>query len=70
MISIAWRVRRSSSTFEAGTIVVWDVDPIADRILKYRADAADQPEAFVRGQVAHAEPAVPNRTLTVDVVFA
>jgi Uma2 family endonuclease len=56
--------------FEAGTLVVWDVDPIADTILKYRFDAPDRPEVFVRGQAADAEPAVPNWTITVDVIFA
>ncbi len=45
--------------FEAGTAVVWDVDPVNRRILKYRADAPDQPETFVPGQEADPEPAVP-----------
>jgi Uma2 family endonuclease len=56
--------------FEAGTLVVWDVDPVADRVLKYRLDAPDQPEVFVRGQVADAEPAVPNWKMPVDAIFA
>jgi hypothetical protein len=51
-------------------MVVWDVDPIEDRILKYRSDAPEQPETFIRGQVANAEPAVPSWTIPVDVVFA
>ena len=56
--------------FEAGTAVVWDVDPINDRILKYRGDAPDQPEVFVRGQEADAEPAVPDWRMAVDAIFA
>jgi Uma2 family endonuclease len=56
--------------FEAGTAVVWDVDPVNDRILKYRADAPDQPEVFVRGHEADAEPAVPGWRLAVDRIFA
>jgi Uma2 family endonuclease len=56
--------------FEAGTLVVWDVDPIADRIIKYRFDAPDQPEVFIRGQVADAEPAVSGWTMLVDTIFA
>lgn len=56
--------------FEAGTAVVWDVDPVNDRILKYRADAPDQPEVFVRGQEADAEPAVPGWRLALDQVLA
>jgi Uma2 family endonuclease len=64
------RAAKRADYFEAGTLVVWDVDPIADRILKYRCDAPDQPELFVRGQVADALPAVPNWTVAVDAVFA
>jgi Uma2 family endonuclease len=56
--------------FEAGTAVVWDVDPVARRILKYRAGALDQPEIFVPGQQADAEPAVPGWRIDVDRVFA
>jgi Uma2 family endonuclease len=56
--------------FEAGTAVVWDVDPIHNRILKYRADAPDQAEVFVSGQEANAEPAVPNWRMAVDRIFA
>ncbi len=56
--------------FEAGTAVVWDVDPLSDRIFKYRQDAPDQPQVFVRGQEADAEPAVPGWKLAVDEIFA
>lgn len=56
--------------FEAGTAVVWDVDPINRRILKYRADAPDQPEIFATGQEADAEPAVPGWRMAVDRIFA
>jgi Uma2 family endonuclease len=64
------RAAKRADYFEAGTLVVWDVDPIADRILKYRSDAPEQPEVFIRGQVADAEPAVPNWTVAVDSIFA
>jgi Uma2 family endonuclease len=64
------RAAKRADYFEAGTLVVWDVDPIADRILKYRSDAPEQPEVFIRGQVADAEPAVPNWTIAVDSIFA
>jgi Uma2 family endonuclease len=56
--------------FEAGTPVVWDVDPVNQCILKYRADAPERPEVFVRGQEADAEPAVPGWRIAVDRVFA
>jgi len=57
------RAAKRADYFEAGTLVVWDVDPIADLISKYRFDAPEQPEVFARGQVADAEPAVPNWTM-------
>jgi hypothetical protein len=55
--------------FEAGTAVVWDVDPINERILKYTSAASDQPKLFIRGEHADAEPAVPGWKLSVDEVF-
>jgi Uma2 family endonuclease len=56
--------------FEAGTPVVWDVDPIAECVHVYRAGAPDQPVTFHRGQEADAEPAVPGWRLAVDWIFA
>jgi len=56
--------------FEAGTAVVWDVDPVNNRILKYRVDAPDQPEVFGPGQEADAEPVVPGWKIAVDEIFA
>jgi Uma2 family endonuclease len=56
--------------FEAGTTVVWDVDPINDLVRKYRADSSDHPDVFVRGQEADAEPAVPGWRMAVDRIFA
>jgi len=55
--------------FEAGTAVVWDVDPVKALIRKYRGDSPDHPTLFVRGQVADAEPAVPGWRLAVDRIF-
>ncbi len=50
--------------FEAGTLVVWDVDLLSNEVVKsYRYDLADQPEIFRPGDVAHAEPAVPGWTM-------
>jgi Uma2 family endonuclease len=56
--------------FQAGTLVVWDVDPVADCIHVYRAGAAEQPTTYRRGQEAEAEPAVPGWRIAVDWVFA
>jgi Uma2 family endonuclease len=55
--------------FEAGTAVVWDVDPIAEKITAYRSAALDAPVVYVRGQVAEAEPLVPGWRVDVDWVF-
>jgi Uma2 family endonuclease len=55
--------------FEAGTAVVWDVDPVNDRIFKYRAEDPLHGEVFVRGQEADAEPAVGNWRMSVDKIF-
>jgi Uma2 family endonuclease len=56
--------------FAAGTLVVWDVDPVAETITSYRADQPDQAILFRRGQIADAEPAVPGWRMAVDEVFA
>lgn len=56
--------------FEAGTLVVWDVDPVAGLIRSYRSDAPDRPSTFTAGQVADAEPAVPGWRVAVDELFA
>ena len=44
--------------FVAGTLVVWDVDPIAVRVHAYRAGVSDPPTTFAIGQDADAEPAL------------
>ena len=56
--------------FEAGTLVVWDVDPINEVVRKYRGDSPDQPETFAPGQEADAEPAVPGWRIDVERIFA
>jgi Uma2 family endonuclease len=66
----AAQAAKRADYFEAGTGVVWDVDPVNDRILKYAGDAPDHPTVFVKGQLADAEPAVPNWTIAVDSIFA
>jgi len=55
--------------FEAGTLAVWDVDPLAELVHAYRHEDPGAPRAFARGQVADAEPAVPGWTMAVDAVF-
>lgn len=56
--------------FAAGTIVVWDVDPIAETVAKYTAYSPEVPVVFTRGQIADAEPALPGWSLNLDKLFA
>jgi Uma2 family endonuclease len=56
--------------FQAGTPVVWDVDPIAECVRKYEANSPDRPVRFDRGDQADAEPAVPGWRMPVDRMFS
>jgi Uma2 family endonuclease len=61
---------KRSDYFAAGTLVVWDVDPVDECIHVYRAAQPDQPSTYRRGQLAEAEPAVPGWQVPVDWIFA
>ncbi len=56
--------------FQAGTLVVWDVDPIAETITMYRAGESAPPVVLRRGSLAEAEPAVPGWRIPTDEVFS
>jgi Uma2 family endonuclease len=56
--------------FEAGTLVVWDVDPVAKTIRSFTSSAPSHPMVFRLGDVAHAEPAVRGWTVQVAELFA
>ena len=56
--------------FEAGTLVVWDVDPEAETVAVYRSDAPTTPTIDRRGDVAEAGPAAPGWRMAVDAIFA
>jgi Uma2 family endonuclease len=56
--------------FEAGTAVVWDVDPVTECIHVYRKDTADRPFTFRRGDEADAEPAVAGWRVSLDWIFS
>ena len=55
--------------FQAGSLVVWDVDCEADTISVYRASDPTRPTIYSRGQMAEAQPAVPGWSVSVDWVF-
>lgn len=57
--------------FAAGTLVVWDVDLLGDDTIRvFRSTDPETPTVYCRGQVAEAEPAVPEWTMPVDELFA
>jgi Uma2 family endonuclease len=56
--------------FAAGTLAVWDVDPVAETVTLYTAAAPATAVVFRRGDTAHAEPAVPGWRLSVEALFA
>jgi Uma2 family endonuclease len=56
--------------FQAGTRVVWDVDPVNEFVAAYRPGSPTQPRVFRRGDTADAEPAVPGWRITVDEILS
>ncbi len=52
--------------FAAGTLVVWDVDPVAGTVRSYRASDPAVCTSFGSGDIADAEPAVPGWRVSVD----
>ena len=56
--------------FACGTLVVWDVDLLSENIIKvYRASDPNNPTIYRRGDIAEAEPAVPEWRMPVDNLF-
>jgi Uma2 family endonuclease len=62
--------QKRADYFSAGTLVVWDVDLLSERVVRvYHASDPDNPTIYRRGEVAEAEPAVPGWTMPVDDLF-
>ena len=56
--------------FAAGTEIVWDVDLLSKDVIKcYSHENPNQPRIFRRGEIADAEPALPNWKMKVDELF-
>jgi Uma2 family endonuclease len=56
--------------FAAGTLVVWDVDVLRDKVVRvYRATDPDNPMTYLSGQTAEAEPAMPGWTMALVELF-
>ncbi len=64
------RAAKRGDYFFAGTLAVWDVDPLAKTVTLYRASDPTAPVVFRPGDTADAEPAVPGWRLKVDELFA
>ncbi len=57
--------------FAAGTLVVWDVDLLSEAVVRvYRASDPHNPTMYQRGDLAEAEPALPDWTMPVDELFS
>lgn len=56
--------------FAAGTEIVWDVDLQSnDAIKSYHRDNPNMPRIFRRGDIADAEPALPNWKINIEELF-
>jgi Uma2 family endonuclease len=56
--------------FAAGTRVVWDVDLVSEDVVRvYRFTDPENPTIYRRGDIAEAQPAVPDWTMPVDELF-
>lgn len=56
--------------FAAGTLVVWDVDVLKEEVVRaYSTDDPDNPKIYRRGEIAKAEPAMPDWAMPVGDLF-
>ena len=56
--------------FDAGTLVVWDVDVLKEQLIKvYRASEPRTPTIYRRGEIADAEPALRDWRMAVERLF-
>ena len=63
--------RKRADYFAAGTLVVWDVDVLRDKVVRvYRASDPENPTVYRAGEIAEAEPAVPGWAMSVDEIFS
>ncbi len=56
--------------FAVGTEIVWDVDLQSEDVIKsYTRDNPNEPRIFRRGEMADAEPTLPDWKMSVDELF-
>ncbi len=66
-VKIIWK---RADYFAAGTLVVWDVDLLSQEVVRvYRATDPETASVYRRGEIAEAEPAVPEWSIRVDDLF-
>ena len=66
-LAIAKKIR---DYFDAGMLVVWDVDLLGDDVIKvYRAADPSNPTIYRKGDTADAEPDVPGWRYPVNDLF-
>jgi Uma2 family endonuclease len=59
--------RKRADYFAAGTLVVWDVDVLREKLVRvYRSHDPENPTIYRGGETAEAEPAVPGWMMPVD----
>lgn len=57
--------------FAAGTLVVWDVDVLREKVVRvYRSTDPQSPTLYHASEIAEAEPALPGWTMAVDQIFS
>jgi Uma2 family endonuclease len=62
--------QKRADYFACGTLVVWDVDLLSEDVITvYRANDPNNPTIYRRGDIAEAEPAVPDWRMPVDDLF-
>jgi Uma2 family endonuclease len=62
--------QKRADYFAAGTLVVWDVDVLREKLVRvYRASDPQNPTVYCSEEVAEAEPALPGWAVTVDDIL-
>jgi Uma2 family endonuclease len=59
--------QKRADYFAAGTLVVWDVDVLHEKLVHvYRGGDSENPTIYRSGEIAEAAPALPNWTMSVE----
>src|SRR6267143_3619003 len=62
--------QKRADYFAAGTLVVWDVDVLREKIVPvYRASDPKNPTMYIGSAAAEAEPALPGWMMSLDDIF-